>query len=59
MIHSYRGMVWGVDWIHLVCLGFGIKKPGESFGLKICMFDTILAIQRGQGQGLRDWVKLR
>ena len=20
------------------------------------MFDTILAIQRGQGQGLRDWV---
>ena len=23
-----RGMVWGVDWIHLVGVGVGIKKPG-------------------------------
>ena len=22
-----RGMVWGVDWIHLVRVGVGIKKP--------------------------------
>ena len=28
MIYSCRGMVWGVDWIHLVGVGGGIKKPG-------------------------------
>ena len=57
MVFSCGGMVWGVDWIHLVEVGVGIKKTqGGSLGLKICMFDTILAIQRGQGQGLRDWV---
>ena len=26
MIYSCRGMVWGVDWIHLVGVGVGIKK---------------------------------
>ena len=26
MIYSCRGMVWGVDWIHLVWVGVGIKK---------------------------------
>ena len=57
MICSCLGMVWGVDWTHLVWVGVSIKKPGGSLGLEICMFDTILAIQRGQGQGLRDWVR--
>ena len=55
MTFSCRGMVWGVDWIHLVWVWVGIKKPGGSLGLEICMFDTILAIQRRQGHGLRDW----
>ena len=50
-------MVWGVDWIHMVQVGVGIKKPGGLFGLEMCMFDIIFAIQRGQGQGLRDWVR--
>ena len=26
MIFSCGGMVWGVDWIHLVGVGVGIKK---------------------------------
>ena len=57
MIYSCLGMLCGVDWIHLVWVRVSIKKPGGSLGLEICMFDTILAIQRGQGQGLRDWVR--
>ena len=28
MIFSCMGMVWGVDCIHLVGVGVGIKKPG-------------------------------
>ena len=37
--------MWGVDWIHLVRVGVGIKKTQVgSLGLKICMFDTFLAI---------------
>ena len=28
MTFSCRGEVWGVDWIHLVWVGVGIKKPG-------------------------------
>ena len=36
-----RGMVWGVDWIHLVGVGVGIKKPGGSLGLETCTFATI------------------
>ena len=39
MTFSCREMVWGVDWIHLVWVGVGIKKPGGSLGLEICMFD--------------------
>ena len=27
MTFSCRGMVWVVDWIHLVGVGVGIKKP--------------------------------
>ena len=27
---SRRGNVWGVDWVHLVWVGVGIKKPGGS-----------------------------
>ena len=42
--------MWRVDWIHLVWVGFGIKKPGGSLGLEMCMFDTSLAIQRGQAR---------
>ena len=49
-----RGMMCGVDWIHLVEVGVGIKKPGGSLCLEICIFATIWVIQRGQGQGLRD-----
>ena len=26
MTFSCRGKVWGVDWIHLVWVGVGIKK---------------------------------
>ena len=26
MIYSCMGMVWGVDWIHLVWVGVSIKK---------------------------------
>ena len=48
-------MVWGVELVHMVRVGGGMKKPGGSLGLEICIFDTIGAIQRGQGQGLRDW----
>ena len=50
MIYSCRGMVWGVYWIHLVWVGFDIKKPGGNWIWTKCMFDTILLIQRGQGQ---------
>ena len=28
MIYSCRGMVWGVDWIHLVWVGVDIKSQG-------------------------------
>ena len=41
--------------VHLVWVGVGIKKPGESRGLEIWIFETIRAIQRGQVQWLRDW----
>ena len=37
MIYSYRGMVWGVDLIHLVWVGVGIEKARGSRGLKICI----------------------
>ena len=30
MIYSCMGMVWGVDWLHLVWVGVSIKKPGGS-----------------------------
>ena len=33
----------------------GIKKARGSFGLEICTFHAIIAVLRGQGQGLRDW----
>ena len=38
-----RGMVWGVDWIHLVGVEVGIKKPGGggSLDLKKCSFAII------------------
>ena len=32
MIFSCRGMVWGVDWIHLIRVGVGIKKPSGVIG---------------------------
>ena len=32
MIYSCMGMVWGVDWIHLVWVGVSIKKPGGVTG---------------------------
>ena len=38
MTYSFRGMVWGVDWIHLVGVGVGIKIPRGSLGLEICIF---------------------
>ena len=57
MIYSCMGMVWGVDWIHLVWVGVSIKKPGGSLSLEKMHIYTILAVQRGQGQGLRDWVR--
>ena len=36
-----RGMVWGVDLIHLVGVGVGIKKPRGVIGLETCTFATI------------------
>ena len=33
MIYSCRGMVWGVDWIHLDWVGVGKKKPGGSLDM--------------------------
>ena len=57
MIYSCMGMVSGVEWIHLVWVGVSIKKPGGSLGMEKMHIYTILAIQRGQGQGLRDWVR--
>ena len=36
---------------------FWHKKARGLLGLEKCLFDTILAVQRGQGQGLRDWVR--
>ena len=36
-----RGMVWGVDWIHLVGVGVGIKNPGGSLYMKKCTFAAI------------------
>ena len=53
------GMVWGVDWIHLVWVGVSIKKPGGSLCMEKMHIYTILAIQRGKGQGLRDMVRWR
>ena len=49
--------MWGGDWVDFVWVGVGIKKARGLLGLEKCMFDTILAIQRGQGQGLRDTVR--
>ena len=40
-IFSCEGMVCGVDWIHLVGVGVGMKKPRGSLGLEICIFATI------------------
>ena len=57
MIYSCMRMVWRVDWIHLVWVEVSIKKPGGSLGMEKMHIYTILAIQRGQGQGLRDWVR--
>ena len=58
MIYSCRGMVCGVDWIHLVWVGFFYKKkPGGDWIWSKCIYYTILAIQRGQGRGLRDWAR--
>ena len=31
MIYSCMGIVWGVDWIHLVCAGVSIKKARGVF----------------------------
>ena len=32
MIFSCGGMMWGVDWIHLVVVGVGIKKTRGVIG---------------------------
>ena len=36
-----RGMVWVVDWIHLVGMGVGIKKTRGSLYMKKCTSVTI------------------
>ena len=51
------GLVWGVDWIHLVRVWVSIKKARGLLGMEKMHIYTISAIQRGQGQGLRDWVR--
>ena len=51
MIYSCRGMVCGVDWIHLIWVGFCIKKARGHWIWTKCMFDTILAIQRVKDKG--------
>ena len=32
MIYSCKGVVWGVDWIHLVWVGVGIRKSQGVIG---------------------------
>ena len=41
MIFSCGRMVFRVGWIHLVGVGVGIKNPGGSLDLEICIFVTI------------------
>ena len=55
MIFSHWGMVWGVELVHLVQAGVEQKKPGGLTCQEICTFQAIIAVRRGQGQGLRDW----
>ena len=41
MIYLCKGMVWGVDWIHLVGVGVGIKK--NQGGQSQCIILTFKA----------------
>ena len=36
MTFSCGGMVWGVDWIHLVEVGVGVKEPRGVIGSGNC-----------------------
>ena len=47
--------MWGVELVPMVWVGGGIKKARGSSCLEICTFHAIIAVLRGQGQGLRDW----
>ena len=55
MIFSCREMAWEVDLILLVRVWVGIKQTRGSKCLEICIFESVLDVQRGQGQRLRDW----
>ena len=57
MTFSCRGKVWGVDWIHLVWVGVGIKKARGVVGSGNMHFRYYLSNLGGQGKGLRDWVR--
>ena len=49
------GMWPGVELVHMVWVGGGIKKTRGLTCQGICTFQVIIAVRRGQGQGLRDW----
>ena len=58
MTFSYKRMVLGGDWMNLVWVGVGIKKArGGSCVWKNACLILFLAVQKGQGQWLRDWVR--
>ena len=41
------GMVWGVDWIHLVEVGVGMKKPRGVIGTRNMHFCYYLSHSEG------------
>ena len=41
------GMVWGVDWIHLVGVGVGMKKPRGVIGTRNMHFCYYLSHSEG------------
>ena len=57
MKYSCMRVVSRIDWIHFVRVGVSIKKARAGHWYGKMQIYTISAIQRGQGQGLRNWVR--